>query len=74
MTSYRLYFMNRKSGHIDRFEEFEASNDLRAREIAALRLGDGPAELWTGHRKVERFANDTAFRSPLVSAETTRAA
>jgi hypothetical protein len=34
MRYYRLYFMDRFSGHIDHFREFEAEDDGIAREIA----------------------------------------
>ena len=53
---YRLYFMNRGSGHIDRVEEIEAADDVEAVRIAAGRdTGNQPVELWQEHRKVKRF-------------------
>ncbi len=60
MAYYRLYFMNRFSGHIERFEELDASSDEAARDLAAGRVGDEPLELWCGHRKVQRFEAENA--------------
>ena len=47
MLYYRLYFMDRFSGHIDHFREFEAEDDSAAIEIAERlgeRRGDGIVE------------------------------
>ena len=55
MGYYRLYFMNRSNGHIERFEEFDAADDSSAVSIADGHIGDQPLELWSGHRKVQRF-------------------
>lgn len=55
MPHYRLYVMNARTGHIDRFEELEASSDEAARIIARGKLDGHPLELWEGHRKVERL-------------------
>lgn len=55
MGYYRLYFMNRSSGHIERFEEFDAADDSSAESIADRHVGSQPLELWSGHRKVRRF-------------------
>ena len=55
MTSYRLYFMDRFSGHISDFREFDADDD-RGAARAAARMRDGrPMELWCRTRKVERW-------------------
>jgi hypothetical protein len=55
MGYYRLYFMNRSNGHIERFEEFDASDDSSSMAIADRHVGGQPLELWSGHRKVRRF-------------------
>jgi len=55
MGYYRLYFMNRSNGHIERFEEFDAADDVSAVIVADHHVGGQPLELWSGHRKVRRF-------------------
>lgn len=52
---YRLYFMNRNNGHIDRFEEFEAAGDVSAIERAESRCASAPLELWSGCQKIFRL-------------------
>ena len=46
MLYYRLYFMDRFSGHIDHFREFEAEDDAAALASprVAQRPGDGIVE------------------------------
>ena len=52
---YRLYFMNRVSGHIEGVEEFDAPDDGYAfNQIFAFR-GERPIELWCDNRKVGRL-------------------
>ncbi|HEX6741365.1 MAG TPA: hypothetical protein VF079_06175 [Sphingomicrobium sp.] len=65
---YRLYFFDRRSGHIDHFREFEAADDATAigqsadwRELDAM-------ELWSGRHKVRRW-EALAF-SPEVRARS----
>lgn len=55
MGYYRLYFMNRSNGHIERFEQFDADDDPSAIIVADRHVGNQPLELWSGHRKVRRF-------------------
>lgn len=55
MAYYRLYFMDRFSGHIDHFREFEAEDDLAAVEIAEGWASGGPMELWNRTRKLKRW-------------------
>ena len=55
MAYYRLYFMNPRSGHIDRFESIEAEGDAAAVAAADAHQGRQPMELWCGGRKVARF-------------------
>lgn len=55
MSYYRLYFMNSFSGHIERFEEFDATSDDEAIARAGTRLGLLVLELWCARRKVARL-------------------
>ena len=55
MSYYRLYFMETFSGHIQRFEEFDAANDAAAVLLAEGRQGALSLELWCSHRKVARL-------------------
>ena len=55
MLYYRLYFMDRFSGHIDHFREFEAETDDAAVEIAEGWRNGTPMELWNRHRKLRRW-------------------
>ncbi|MFL6726410.1 MAG: hypothetical protein ACJ8FS_07845 [Sphingomicrobium sp.] len=55
MRYYRLYFMDRFSGHIDHFREFEAADDETACAIAEGWHDDQPMELWNRDRKLKRW-------------------
>jgi hypothetical protein len=55
MTYYRLYFLDRFSGHIEHFREFEAMNDADAVAHADEWREPGAMELWEGRRKVMRW-------------------
>jgi hypothetical protein len=55
MPHYRLYFLNGRTGSIDRFEEFEAADDDGAMKRIEPRIGDQTLELWSGGRRVGRF-------------------
>ncbi len=55
MDYYRLYTMNRSSGHIESFDEIEAADDAEAVRLAAGHVGAQPLELWCRNRKVRRF-------------------
>ena len=55
VADYRLYFMERFSGHIAKVHEFEADNDLTAVGIAEGWRANGPMELWSRDRKVKRW-------------------
>ena len=52
---YRLYFMNPRNGHIERFESIAAEGDAAAMMAADAHQGRQPMELWCGGRKVARF-------------------
>ena len=55
MRYYRLYFMDRFSGHIDHFREFEAETDDDALRIAESWREDRQMELWNRQRKLQRW-------------------
>ena len=59
MLYYRLYFMDRFSGHIDHFREFEAEDDVSAIATAEDWNGDQPMELWNRQRKLKRWDPDS---------------
>lgn len=70
---YRLYFMSSFSGHIERFEEFDAADDAAAVELAKTRRGSSALELWCSHRKVTRV-NAIDLTSQLLAERTERKA
>jgi len=55
MAYYRLYFMDRYSGHIDHFREFEAETDEAALSVAESWRDGRPMELWNLNRKLLRW-------------------
>ncbi len=55
MRYFRLYFMDRFSGHIDHFREFEAADDAEALATAESWREDRPMELWNRHRKLKHW-------------------
>ena len=60
MRYYRLYFLDRFSGHIDHFREFEAADDDAALGIAHSWREDRPMELWNRHRKLKHWESPPA--------------
>ena len=58
MSIFRLYFMSPHNGHIERFEDFEATDEDAAVELACQREGASPLELWCGGRKIARIEAD----------------
>ena len=62
MPYYRLYFMDRFSGHIDHFREFEAADDPAAFVIAEQWRTEQPMELWNLQRKLKHW--DSEFLTP----------
>ena len=58
MLYYRLYFMQRFSGHIDHYREFEAVDDEAAIAIAEKWREDGPMELWNRERKLRHWNDE----------------
>lgn len=55
MRYYRLYFMDRLSGHIDHFREFEAEDDEAALVMAERWREGGAMELWNRSRKLKHW-------------------
>jgi len=55
MGGYRLYFMDRFSGHIDHRRDFLADDDSSAIAVAAEWSTGQPMELWQGGRKLKRW-------------------
>ena len=55
---YRLYFIDRLSGHIDHFREFEAESDSDAIEVAEGWGVGTPMELWNRDRWLKRWVGD----------------
>ena len=55
MRYYRLYFIDRFSGHIDHFREFEAADDDSAVMVAERWREDRPMELWNLERKLRQW-------------------
>lgn len=55
MPDYRLYFLDRHTGHIEGAENFHAADDVSAVHQIELREHSQPMELWCGARKVAHF-------------------
>ena len=55
MPFYRLYHLDRHTGHIDRAEEIFAADDASAAHDLQQRQTDHPLELWREGRKVVRI-------------------
>ena len=73
MSYYRLYFMSSFSGHIERFEEFDAPDDAAAIVVAKTRQGLLALELWCSHRKIARV-NAVDLASQLLAERAERKA
>ena len=58
MRYYRLYFLDRFSGHIEHFREFEAEGDEAALLLAQKWREGQPMELWNRHRKLKHWDAD----------------
>ncbi|MGQ0659253.1 hypothetical protein [Sphingosinicella sp.] len=55
MPYYRLYHLNRSSGHIQSVEEFHADDDVEGVAEAKSRQIEQAVELWQETRKVHRI-------------------
>jgi hypothetical protein len=60
MTGYRLYFIDRYSGHIEHRREFIADDDAHALAIADGWMTGQPMELWLGDQKLKRWEDESA--------------
>lgn len=60
MAFYRLYYLESRTGRIERHEQFEAGDDDAALDAIEPHIGDQPLELWTGGRKVGQFEDALA--------------
>lgn len=67
MGQYRLYLMDRFSGHIDHVREFEADDDAGAIAAAQDWHNGAPMELWSRHHKLKRWA-DARFAESEIHA------
>jgi hypothetical protein len=68
MAYYRVYFINQRSGHFERFAEFDAAGDGEAIEHAGTYESDQAVELWCGGRMVCRLeARPALGRTPTVT-------
>jgi hypothetical protein len=59
MAGYRLYFMDRFTGHIDHRREFFADDDVSAIAVAESWGTGQPMELWEGEHKLKRWEPET---------------
>ena len=55
MPGYRLYLLNRFTGHIDGVEDLTSADDVGAIALASEKPRGVPVELWCGGRKVCRI-------------------
>jgi hypothetical protein len=55
MPDYRLYLLDRFSGHITGVSDFHSADDVEAVILVNQRGDVVPTELWCGARKVARF-------------------
>ena len=55
MPAYRLYLLDRHSGHIEGVEEFHSADDVEAICLSTQKQRDVPAELWCGGQKIARL-------------------
>ena len=60
MIDYRLYFLDRFSGHIEHRREFQADSDQQAFSIALGWSTGQPMELWLGSRKLKHWDAEPA--------------
>jgi hypothetical protein len=66
MNGYRLYYMDRFSGHIDHRRVFVAAGDTAAIKAANGWTTDQPMELWQAGRKVKRWEPASAIPMPSI--------
>lgn len=61
MKDYRLYYLDRTSGHIDEVEEIAAASDSEALAMAAERSDPRARELWHRHHKLKHWDEAPQF-------------
>jgi len=59
MPGYRLYYLDRFTGHIEHRREFFADDDAAAIAIAQGWSSGQPMELWEGEHKLKRWEAET---------------
>ena len=74
MSGYRLYFFKARTGHLDRFAEFEAPDDHGALALASEHEGAKPLELWCEHRRIARIEPNDGLSQILARWRASRAA
>lgn len=67
MSHYRLYFMDRFSGHIDHVREFESVDDAGAITAADEWHNGGPMELWSRHHKLRRWDHSRLSQAKILA-------
>jgi hypothetical protein len=72
VSYYRLYFMNPRSGHIERFTELEVTTDEEAIDVALGHMGDFALELWNERRKVAHMEPENLASKMLERRERAR--
>ena len=55
MKNYRLYYLDRLTGHIDEVEDIAATDDSEAIAMAAARPDHRARELWHRHHKLKHW-------------------
>jgi hypothetical protein len=67
MATYRLFFIDWRTGRIGRVADIEAEDDDEAMRLAGARSDSERIELWCGGRKICRFeARIVSAPRPLV--------
>ena len=61
MKDYRLYYLDRLSGHIDEVEEIAAASDSEAIALATQRSDQRAKELWHRHHKLKHWGEAPHF-------------
>jgi len=69
MPFYRLYFLNRLTGHIDRAEDFDAADDVQAVALVRDIERETAVELWQERRKVLRLEGPSDVSQPSAPQE-----
>jgi hypothetical protein len=69
VSEYRLYFMDRFSGHIEHRHDFKAVGDAEAIRIASVWRNGHPMELWQRTRKVQRWEAIEVSPPPVLTSQ-----